>query len=379
MTAVTAAATPAATSDEDREALRSSVRAFLEARSPEREVRRLMEDDLGYDPDVLTQMADQLGLLGLAVPEEHGGSGFTYVELCLVLEEMGRALLGGPFFGTAVLATVALLESGDAAAQAEHLPEICAGRKLATLAVDMPLIGSRPACSVRARETADGWVLDGTAPHVIDGDQAELLVVVAQTGDGIAFFTVDAAAAGLERHRLPAPDLTRRYASVTFTGVEAGLLGEPAQADEVLERVLAVCAVALAAEQVGGCEQAMRMAVDYSKVRHQFGRPIGSFQAVKHLCADMLMRVESGKAAARHAARAAADRSPDMLVLASLAKAYCSDAYVAVTEANVQVHGGIGYTWEHASGLHLKRAKTSELVLGDARYHRDKLGSLLGV
>jgi len=365
---------------EEQEELRRTVRAFLEDKSPSAEVRRLMETTEGYDPSVWEQMGSQLGLQGLAIPEEYGGSGYTYVELVVVLEEMGRALLAAPYFSTVALAANAILHSGDDAAKKELLPGIASGETIATLAMTEDS-GRWDAEGITATATraGDGYTIDGHKMFVLDGHTANLIVVAAKTGDGVSLFTVADDADGLTRTPLATMDQTRKQARLEFSGTPAKLLGTEGEGWPVLSRVLDLAAVALAAEQVGGAQKCLEMSVDYAKVRVQFGRPIGSFQAIKHKCADMLLEVESAKSAAYYAGWAAAELNDELPTVASLAKAYCSDAYFHAAAENIQIHGGIGFTWEHDAHLYFKRAKSSQLLLGDPTYHRELLAQRIGI
>jgi alkylation response protein AidB-like acyl-CoA dehydrogenase len=365
---------------EEQEELRRSVRRFLEDKSPSEEVRRLMETTEGYDPEVWNQMGQQLGLQGLHIPEEYGGSGYTYVELTVVLEEMGRALLCAPYFSTVALAANAILNSGDDSAKKELLPGIAAGETIATLAfTEESGRWDEEGITMSASKSGDGYTLDGTKMFVIDGHTAGLLIVAARTGDGVSLFAVDGDASGLTRTPLQTMDQTRKQAKVEFSGTPARLIGAEGQGWAALSKTLDLAAVALAAEQVGGAQKCLETAVEYAKVRVQFGRPIGSFQAIKHKCADMLLEVESAKSAAYYAGWAAAEDSDELPVVASLAKAYCSDAYFHAAAENIQIHGGIGFTWEHDAHLYFKRAKSSELLLGDPTYHRELLAQRIGI
>jgi alkylation response protein AidB-like acyl-CoA dehydrogenase len=365
---------------DEQEELRAAVRRFLSEKSPETEVRRLMDTTEGYDPAVWSQMADQLGLQSLTIPEEFGGSGFSYVELLVVLEEMGAALLCAPFFSSVALAANALLTSGDDEAKKSYLPGIASGETIATLAItedngkwDFSGI------ELKAEQKNDGWVLDGHKMFVIDGHSANLIIVAARTPKGVTLFAVEGDAAGLTRTPLPTMDQTRKQARLEFSGTPATLIGTEGGAEAGLSKTLDLAAVALAAEQVGGAQRVLDSSVDYAKTRIQFGRPIGSFQAIKHKCADMLLEVESAKSAAYYAAWAAAEDSDELPVVASLAKSYCSEAYFHAAAENIQIHGGIGFTWEHPAHLYFKRAKSSELLLGDPSYHRELLAQRIGI
>ncbi|MEZ5143565.1 MAG: acyl-CoA dehydrogenase family protein [Acidimicrobiales bacterium] len=365
---------------EEQEELRTIVRQFLEAKSPEAAVREQMETEDGYDPEVWSQMAEQLGLQSLIVPEEFGGQGFSYIELIVVLEEMGRALLCAPYFSTVVLAANTLLQSGDDAAKKDLLPGIASGETIATVAFTEPN-GKWDESGIETTATADGdgWKLDGTKMYVLDGHTADVIIVAARTDNGVSLFKVAGDAAGLTRTPLSTMDQTRKQAKLELAAVPATLIGEEGKGWDVLSTVLDLAAVALAAEQVGGAQKCLDMSVEYAKVRVQFGRPIGSFQAIKHKCADMLLEVESAKSAAYYAGWCAAEMNDELPAVASLAKAYCSDAYFHAAAENIQIHGGIGFTWEHPAHLYFKRAKSSELLFGDPTYHRELLAQRIGI
>ncbi len=382
----------------EQEELRRTVRQFLDKTSPETEVRRLMVTEHGYDADTWHRMADELGLVGLAIPEAYGGAGAGCTELGIVAQEMGRALFCGPFLGTAVLAVAALLESADETAQRRWLPAIAAGELIATVAIPGTLAGGNgagaPVSEVAAWEVAawevaarpdpgasDGWVLDGTAGFVLDGHVADLVLVPALTPAGTSLFSVGGTAPGLGRTLLPAFDPTRKHARLRFAATPARLIGpdpETGGAAPALARVYDLGCVALACEQVGVAERALDMARDYALLRTQFGRPIGSFQAVKHKLADVLLEVEAARSAAWFGLWAA-DAQPDQLpVVASIAQATCSAAAYLAAAENMQVHGGIGYTWEHPAHLYFRRATTSRMWLGDPAGHYERLLIQLG-
>jgi alkylation response protein AidB-like acyl-CoA dehydrogenase len=364
----------------EQQELRESVRRFLADRAPLPRVRELMETADGLDEQVWRQAGAQLGLPGIAIGEEYGGSGFSFAEQAIVLEELGAALYGGPYLASAVLAATALLASPDEGARRGLLPDIASGETIATLAFTEDDGSWEPgAIRLAAVSNGDGWVLDGHKSFVLDGHTAGLILVVASTGDGLSLFAVEAAADGLHRTALPTLDQTRKLARLEFSSVAARLIGVPGDAAAVLARTLDVAAIALAAEQLGGAQRALDMAVDYAKIRHQFGRPIGSFQAIKHRCADLLLEVETLRSAVAYASAAVAENTSEVPVVAALAKAYASDVYFHVAAENIQIHGGIGFTWEHDAHLYFKRAKSSELFLGDASYHRERLATRIGV
>jgi len=363
---------------EEQDQLRDLARSFLAANSTEDSVRALMESEDGFDEKIWGRMADELGLLGLVIPESFGGAGLSAIELGIVLEEMGRVLYCGPFLSTAVMAATALLESGDASAQAEQLPAIASGRTRMTLAIDEPgQPGFDPVrVAVRARSKKGVTVLDGVKDCVVDGTLADSILVVARGERDLGLFLVDGDAAGLERVPVPALDPTRRLARIRFSRTPARRIdADQAAIERTHDRIVA----ALASEQVGGAQRCLDMAVGYAQERIQFGRPIGSFQAIKHKCADLLIRVEAAKSAARYAAACAATAPAELAVAASMAKSYSSEAYVHAAEENLQIHGGVGFTWEHPCHLYLKRARSSALLFGDPLHHRERLAELVGI
>lgn len=346
----------------EQEELRASVRRFL---ADKVSVRDWMDSEEGHDPALWRQMAEQLGLQGIALPEEYGGSGGGPVELAIVLEEMGRVLLPSPFFATVALAGQAVAVSGDDAAKSRWLPGIADGSLTATLAIAEESGSWRP--EDLATTAGDGTV-SGTKMFVVDGHTADLLLVVARTG----LFAVEGNAAGVTRTRLDTLDPTRRLARIDLDSAPAVRVG-----GEFPRKALELAVVALAAEQVGGAQACLDAAVEYAKIRVQFDRPIGSFQAIKHKCADMLLAVEGARSAAHHAA--SVTDSAELPVAAALAAAYCSVAFTHVAKENIQIHGGIGYTWEHDAHLYLKRAKSSEQLFGAPAAHRVRLADLVGI
>ena len=365
---------------DEQDELRKIVRSFLEAKSPESAVREQMETERGYDEAVWSQMAEQMGLQGLHIPEEYGGSGFSYVELGIVLEEMGRSLLCAPFFSTVVLAANTLIQCGDDSAKKDYLPGIASGETIATVAFTEPSgKWDESGIEMEATKSGDGYTLTGTKMYVLDGHVADLILVVARTDAGISLFAVDGDAEGLTRTSLSTMDQTRKQARLEFENTPARLIESEGIGWDFMARVLDLVAVGLAAEQVGGAQRVLEMAVEYAKVRVQFGRPIGSFQAIKHKCADMLLEVESAKSAAYYGMWCAAEMDDELPSVASLAKAYCSEAYFHAAAENIQIHGGIGFTWEHPAHLYFKRAKSSELLFGDPTYHRELLAQRIGI
>jgi alkylation response protein AidB-like acyl-CoA dehydrogenase len=364
---------------EEQEELRASVRRFVTDRAPLAKVRQLM--DAGeIDREFWAQAGAQLGLQGIAIPEEYGGSGFSFAEQAIVLEELGAGLYGGPYLPSAVLAATALLASPDESARQELLPGIASGETIAALAFTEE-DGSWDPAGIRlaAAKNGDGWVLDGHKSFVLSGAEASLYLVVAVADGGLSLFAVDAGASGLTATALPTLDQTRSLARLDLAAVPARLIGSTGDATAILDRVLDIAAIALAAEQLGAAQRALDITVDYTKTRHQFGRPIGSFQALKHRMADLLMEVESLRSAVAYAASAVAEGSDEVPALASLLKAYASETYFHVAAEMIQMHGGIGFTWEHDAHLFFKRAKSSELFLGDGAYHRERLAQRIGL
>jgi alkylation response protein AidB-like acyl-CoA dehydrogenase len=341
-------------SEEQRD-LRASVRKFLADRQPLAAVRELMDTPSGYDADVWHQACGQLGLAALAVPEQYGGAGFTFVEQAIVLEELGRALYSGPYLASAVLAASALLCCGTEVAKQAHLPGIASGDTIATLA--------------SGELSVTDAHLTGRCELVLDGGNAGLILVTAEG----SLFAVAADAPGVTVAPVPTLDQTRRLATITFADTPAEPVGP--MSDRVLDRA----AVALAAEQLGAAQAALDMAVAYAKTREQFNRPIGTFQTIKHRCADLLMEVESTRSAVLYGAWAVADDSDELPTVAPLLKAYASDTFSHAAAENIQIHGGIGFTWEHDAHLYFKRAHFDQQFLGAPAEHRERLAERLGI
>jgi alkylation response protein AidB-like acyl-CoA dehydrogenase len=359
--------------DELRE-LRGTARDFFERHSDEAAVRSAMETAEGFDRNLWQLMAEQLGLQSLLIPEEFGGAEFAFTHLQIVLEEMGRALVCSPFLSSAVLAVQALLASHDRDRCAELLPRIADGSLIAALAFADRLGHWDPADdSVRATRAAGRWTLTGSRRFVLDAAAAEVILVAATSEDGPALYVVNQADTSCCVTPLETLDMTRRQADVTLDDAEATLIGDAGAADAYLRQAFDAGLAALSAEQVGGARRVLEMSVEYAKIREQFGRPIGSFQAIKHKCADMLLEVESATSAAQAACTAIAESSTEASLLASVAKSYCSEVYTRAAAENIQVHGGIGFTWEHAAHLYFRRAKSSEMLLGTPTYHRERI------
>lgn len=373
---------------DEQEELRKSARRFCEEQFSSEVVRRIMETESGIDEELWTRMAQELGWQAMIIPEEFGGAGFGYVELIVLMEEMGRAVVAAPFFSTVCLGANTLLVAGSKEQKEELLPGIAEGTRIATLALTEDS-GRWDADGIAATYAKDGgdYVLNGKKTYVLDGYTAHTVIVAARaegsTGaDGVSLFAVDGDAKGLGRRALATMDQTRKQAEISLDKVRvpaSALVGEEGDGWATVVKVLDLASVALAAEQCGGAQQCLDMSVDYAKVRVQFGRPIGSFQAIKHKCADMLVEVESAKSAAYYAGWAAREDNEELPITAPLAKAYCSEAYFHCAAENIQIHGGIGFTWEHDAHLYFKRAKSSELMLGDPSYHRELLAQRIGL
>ncbi len=368
---------------EEQEMLRRSARDFLAKECDSKVVRRLMEAPDAYDPALWKKVAD-LGWTALGIPEQYGGVG-TFLDLIVVLEEAGRALLPGPFFATMGLAVPALIEAGTDAQKKEALGAIAQGSARATLAFTEPS-GRWDASSVTlsAKPVGGEWQLDGVKQFVPDAEAADYIVVAARTRgegeDGISLFLVKGRPKGMTVNPLKTLDMTRRWDEVRFDGVqlEAGaLMGARDKAWPQLKRALDWATAALCAEMVGGAQKVLETSTEYAKTRQQFGKPIGIYQAVSHKLADMLVLSESGRSATYYAAWAVDADAPDRSLASSMAKAYVSDAYRKIAGDGIQVHGGIGFTWEHDMQLYFKRAKSSEVTLGDATYHRELVAQSL--
>jgi alkylation response protein AidB-like acyl-CoA dehydrogenase len=364
---------------EEQEEFRSVLRRFLEDRSPSTEVRRLMATDAGWERDRWAGINAELELTAVAIPEAYGGHGFGASEQCIVLEEMGRALLCAPYFSSTVLAASAILNAGTEDQKKALLPAIASGESVAALAfTEDNGRWDNSGVEMTATASGSGFSLDGVKSFVLDGHTADRIVVLARApgnsgDDGLSLFSVGADAAGLERSSLSSIDETRKLARLTFTGVQADLLGTQGGAAEPMAKTLTRAAVCLASEMVGGADRLREDALAYVQMRMQFGRSIASFQVTKHKAADMLADVELAKSAAYYAAAALDEEDDDIVSVAALAKACASEAYMQTAVHAVQMHGGIGFTWDNDTHLWFKRAKCSEVFLGDANHHREMM------
>ncbi|PPR60320.1 MAG: Acyl-CoA dehydrogenase [Alphaproteobacteria bacterium MarineAlpha4_Bin2] len=366
---------------DEQEEFRSVLRRFLEDKSPTTEVRRLMETDDGCDPEIWRQLSQDLGLTAIHIPESYGGQGFGIGDLAIAVEEMGRALLCAPYFASTVMAATAILKAGSENQKQILLPDIAEGKTISTLALaEEQGDWTAEGVTMIATQSDDGFRLNGSKSYVLDGCLADLIVVAARregsVGDeGLSLFTVASDSVGLEKMQLRSMDPTRKLAQLTFSSVNAALLGDEGAAAGPLNETLDVAAICLANEMVGGAERLRESAVDYANMRVQFGRAIGSFQSLKHKAADMLLEVELAKSAAYYAAAAVddEDEEEDVSALASLAKAAAADVYMQTAIHTIQIHGGVGFTWDNDTHLWFKRAKSSEVFLGGSAYHRERL------
>jgi alkylation response protein AidB-like acyl-CoA dehydrogenase len=336
--------------------------------------------DGGYDQRLWGVLAGEIGLCGLSLPEWYGGSGYSRADRAAALHEMGRCLLPSPFMASAVLAAETLLATADEDVLADVLPGLAAGTTLATMAHQETPGGDRH--PVHARRDGVSWLLTGSRSFVLDGCQADLVLVPAATDAGTSLFAVDTASApGLSRQPMRTLDSSRPQARIDFSATPGRLVGQVGAGALAARTGLAHAAIALAAEQAGLAERCLEAAVEYAGMRRQFGRPIGSFQAIKHKCADLLILVESARSAARYAANVSSGPLADeeLYAAAALAGAYCSTACFAVAAENIQIHGGIGFTWEHHAHLYFRRAKASEVMFGTPAEHRAFLAHHLGL
>lgn len=373
---------------EDQEALREATRKFLDNECPTTFVRKMMADDTAHSTELWKKVA-QLGWLGIMVPEDFGGAGGSFLDLVVILEETGKSLLPGPFFATALLGTTALLAGGSAGQKSALLPKIVEGTHIVTLAL-AEKSGRYDAAGVTLAAKAKGsdFTLSGEKMFVPDAHVADQMIVAARTGqgsnaeDGITLFLVDAKAPGVTITQLKTVDMTRRQCHVVFQDVaiaSAQVLGEVGKGWSVLRRVLDQAMAGLAAEMVGTGQKALDLAVSYAKERVQFGKPIGSFQAVKHKCVDMMVQVENARSLTYYAAWTVDENTPEARQAVPMAKAYCSDMCKTVTSEAIQVHGGIGFTWEHDMHLFYRRGLASEAAFGSAPTHREVVAQTLNL
>jgi alkylation response protein AidB-like acyl-CoA dehydrogenase len=362
---------------EDRTALTDSLKRLLADHASETDVRRTMETASGYDPALWRQLAE-MGVVGLVIDEAFGGVGAGPVELERVMEEAGAALLCSPLVSSGVLAAGLLQALGDEDAKTRLLPGIADGARIATAALTGRKGGWTPeTIEVDATPVGSGWTLSGVASFVTHGQIANVLLVAARMADGIAIFEVDPTAREVAIKALPTFDHTLRLAEISFDAAPAHRLKSD-DAWAAVEQALDLARIALCGEEAGGARRALEMTVDYAKVRAQFGRLIGSFQAIKHMAADLLLESESAISAARHAARALADGAADAPAALALASFACADAFSTVTATAIQMHGGIAFTWAHPAHLYLRRARADAQLFGGSAFHRERYLQRLG-
>lgn len=377
---------------EEQKMIRDTAQAFLAEVSSSNAIRSAMDTEQGFDSQIWQRICEEMYWQAIHIPEEYGGMGLGYVDLVVMLEQMGRYLLCSPFFSTVCLASNALIVAGTDEQKQQYLTQICEGSLTASLAYTSKN-GQWDATAVQGIVTAQGddYVLNGTYRYVLDGHTAQLLIVAARSEgsegeQGISLFAIDSDTPGVKRTWLPTMDQTRKQAEIVFDNVRVSssqLMGEENNAWPQLNKVLQLAAIAIAAEQVGGSQQVLDLTVEYTKERVQFGRPIAGFQAVKHQAADMMLRTEVARSAVYYAACVAEEALSGGLLAdelgeaASVAKSYCSEGYFKNAGDALQLHGGVGFTWEYDVHLYFKRAKSSELFLGDAAYHREHVATLL--
>jgi len=349
---------------ESQEFLKNSARKFFAGECPSAEMRRLMETSTAYDATVWSKLTDQ-GYTGIIFPETYGGVGLGKVELMLLMEEAGRVLLPGPFFSTVVLAGSVLDSVGTSEHKEKYLAPICRGEVRSTVAILEAGASWNPR---DARLSAVNGKLTGEKYFVSDAAVADFLIVVARNG----VFVVNSKARGLKISPMSGMDLTRKLYALEFNNTPAEELGSHLN----LPRAFDIATAALAAELVGGMQRTLDVTVEYAKTRKQFGKPIGVFQAVQHQCADMYLETESSRSAVYYAGWALEENSPDAATAVSIAKMYCSDAARTVGNRGIQIHGGMGFTWENDLHLYYRRAKASETAFGDATFHRERIASM---
>jgi alkylation response protein AidB-like acyl-CoA dehydrogenase len=351
--------------NESQEFLKNSARKFFAGECPSAEMRRLMETDTAYDSTLWSKLVEQ-GYTGITFPEAYAGVGLGKVELVLLMEEAGRALLPGPFFSTVVLAGSVLDAVGTPEHKNRYLEPICKGEVRATVAILEAGANWNPR---EVQLSASNGKLTGEKLFVSDAAVADFLLVVARNG----IFVVDSKSHGLKITPMSSMDRTRKLYAVEFNNTPAKELGSNVN----LPRAFDIATAALAAELVGGMQRTLDMTVEYATTRKQFGKPIGIFQAVQHQCADMYLETESSRSAVYYAGWALEENSPDAAVAVSIAKMYCSDAARTVGNRGIQIHGGMGFTWENDLHLYYRRAKSSETAFGDATFHRERIASMV--
>ncbi|MDH4870296.1 acyl-CoA dehydrogenase family protein [Pseudomonas sp. BN515] len=374
---------------DEQEMIRESAESFLADVSDSAAVRAAMVSELGHDPELWQRVCSEMVWPAIHIPEEYGGLGLGFVELAILLEQMGRRLFCSPFFASACLATPALLLGGSEAQKAKWLPQLADGSLTGTLAYASNSRNGLDSVQANVREEGKGFVLDGKLRQVVDGHNANLLIVAARGSEGIGLFVIPADTPGISRKLVPTLDQTRKLAEVELNHVYVdadAALGTPGQGGELLEKVLQLACIALAAEQTGGAQQSLDLTLAYTAERQQFGRAIASFQAIKHRAADMMLEVECARSAAWYAACVAEEVlaangdkgvAAELPLAAALAKSRCSEAFFHCAAESIQLHGGVGFTWEYDPHLYFKRARASEALFGAPSWHRERIATAL--
>lgn len=364
---------------EEQVEFQKSLRRMVSDRSPIKKVREVVETEAGWDSDLWQQFSEQAGLPALLVPEEYDGAGATLVEATLAAEELGRGLVPSPYFATTAFGVVPILTFGTEEQKRELLPDIAAGEVTVTTALTEPSGDWGPdGITMAASGSGDSVTLSGTKSFVFDGHTADTIIVVAKAGDQYGLYLVAGDAAGLTRTKQVTLDLTRPMATLEFDNVSATPLGEPGGWDRI-SHVLDVASTLLAGEMVGAMEAAMTMAVEYAKVRNQFSRAIGSFQGIKHRLSEMAVEVDTSRAATWYAAYAGSEGQDDFATAALVAKATAAAGFAFTASWTVQVHGGIGFTWDQDAQLYYRKAKSTELLFGSTSDTWLELADRLGV
>jgi alkylation response protein AidB-like acyl-CoA dehydrogenase len=369
--------------------IRDAARSFLDAHASSERVRAALGQPGGYDASLWQQMAGELGWAGLAIPERFGGAGLGWVELCILQEEQGRRLVPSPFFATVALAASLVREAASEEQCRDLLGRIASGKARFACALTGPQgLAGADGVTAELRDGPDGsFLLEGASDYVIHADSADWLLVLARTpgssgASGLSIAVIAANGTGVSITPHVMLDLTRPMSSVRLAGVavpRAALLGRPGDAGAAIHKALQRAQIALAAEALGGAERVLEMTVEYVKQREQFGRPIGSFQAIKHRLADMMVQVEAARSASWYAACVADEQDSELAEAAAIAKSYCCDAFYDCAANAIQLHGGIGFTWEHDAHLYFKRARATATLLGSPAWQREQLVRVLGM
>ncbi|MBD3646818.1 MAG: acyl-CoA/acyl-ACP dehydrogenase [Pseudomonadales bacterium] len=354
---------------DEQEQFRDIVARFCRDKSPTTAVRKLTETDQGFDPGIWRQLCQEIGVTGIHIPEDRGGAGFSPVELGIVMEEFGRSLIPVPYFSCAVLACTAVSEISENQIRESLLSQMASGDKLGTLVLEEER--GTPLTGIECKETDGEWALSGISSHVLDGHLADFILVIGKTAAGQSLFMVEANASGLSAEPLHTMDRTRRQARMTFENVSAEKLCDLDESQ--MDRIYNTALVSLANEMVGGAQALLDETLEYTKLRYQFGRSIASFQAIKHRMADLLVDVELARTAAYQAAQSLAENDEDAASNASLAKFVAAETYIKSALEAIQLHGGVGFTWENDTHLWFRRAKSSEVLLGSPAFNSERM------